>query len=177
MIATGDRQITEVHLPGDIIGWSGIASTIAMDTISALSDCRLHMIDLGHFNKLVSADTSYAYSIIQHLCLRHVSISNRLTSLGLQDAAGRVAAFICEIHVRLSGSAADILKFELCMSQPDIGEATGLTGVHINRVLRRFREANVMTISKAQVSIHDLNALRKIAMLAVKDRALQANLN
>jgi CRP/FNR family transcriptional regulator len=163
--------MTEVHIAGDIIGWSSITSPIAIDTISALSDCRLHLIDLDKVNAFVSTDANYVYGMMQYLCARNVAISDRLASLGLNDAAGRVAAFICEIHSRVSVCSTNIPTFELCMSQPEIGEATGLTGIHINRTLRRFRETHVMTMNKTRVSIHDLNALRKIAMLPANDRA------
>lgn len=168
VVITGDRQIIDVHLAGEIMGWSSIASSVAVDTITTITDCYLRTIDIANFKKLVSTDANYVDTMMRHLCVRNVAISDRLTSLGLSDAAGRVAAFICEIHSRVSGCGADILKFELCMSQPEIGEATGLTGVHINRVLRKLREANVMTMNKTQVSIDDLGTLRKIAMLPEK---------
>ena len=50
------------------------------------------------------------------------------------------------------------------MTQQNIGERVGLTVVHVNRVLRRLREAEIVTIEKRRVIIHSLPKLVDLAL-------------
>ena len=84
--------------------------------------------------------------------------------LGRLGAEGRVAHLFCELNERLEmvGLAADG-RFMLPMTQPDIAEASGLTGVHVNRVLRALREKNMLTFKANEVRILDRKALAAVA--------------
>jgi CRP-like cAMP-binding protein len=44
-------------------------------------------------------------------------------------------------------------RFLLPLKQADVAEACGLTGVHVNRVLRSLRERDLMTFRAGQVTI------------------------
>ncbi len=47
--------------------------------------------------------------------------------------------------------------------QNDLGEACGMTGVHVNRILRQLREEGVMTFRAGKVAILDRIRLERIA--------------
>jgi hypothetical protein len=51
----------------------------------------------------------------------------------------------------------------LPMTQTQIGDYLGLTVVHINRVLRALRHAQIVTLEKHCVTIHDLELLKSLA--------------
>jgi DNA-binding transcriptional regulator LsrR (DeoR family) len=53
------------------------------------------------------------------------------------------------------------------MTQQQIGDHTGLTVVHVNRVLRRLRGANVVTLSQGMATIHDHVELHQLARPAL----------
>ena len=53
--------------------------------------------------------------------------------------------------------------FDLPMTQEQMGEHLGLTVVHVNRTLRRFREEGVLTIGNGRVHIDDIAALSEYA--------------
>jgi hypothetical protein len=44
-------------------------------------------------------------------------------------------------------------SFELSLTQVDIGEVTGLTSVHVNRVLRSLRERGLLKLANQRVDI------------------------
>jgi CRP-like cAMP-binding protein len=48
------------------------------------------------------------------------------------------------------------------LSQEDIGDATGLTKIHVNRTLRALREMNLMQIASRTLKIHDVQGLREL---------------
>lgn len=62
-----------------------------------------------------------------------------IANLGRRDAHTRIAHLLCEFSLRLKvaglGEATD---YELPMTQEHIADCTGLTPVHVNRMLRRL---------------------------------------
>jgi CRP-like cAMP-binding protein len=53
-------------------------------------------------------------------------------------------------------------SFDLPLTQQDLGEATGLTSVHVNRVLRRLREDGLALVSRGKAEILDVAALARL---------------
>jgi CRP-like cAMP-binding protein len=54
-------------------------------------------------------------------------------------------------------------EFKCPLTQFVLGDALGLTAIHVNRVLRRLRERKLLTLSKGKAYIHELDGLRKFA--------------
>jgi CRP-like cAMP-binding protein len=54
-------------------------------------------------------------------------------------------------------------SFELPLTQTVIGDALGLTPIHVNRVLRKLRIGGVMTLSGGTLVIADLGKLVIVA--------------
>lgn len=85
-------------------------------------------------------------------------------SLGKRDAAERLAHLICELFVRLGIAGSDRTDgFDLPLTQEELGDALGLTPVHVNRVLRHLREAGLMSFKNRTVEIVDFPKLQKVA--------------
>jgi CRP/FNR family transcriptional regulator, anaerobic regulatory protein len=85
--------------------------------------------------------------------------------LGRGSADERTAAMLLDFRGRLSwlSRARSIDTFRLPMTQQEIGDYLGLTVVHVNRVLRRFRETKLATVKGGTAVIHDATALQRIA--------------
>lgn len=65
----------------------------------------------------------------------------------------------------LSGALpADALSYDLPMSQEQTGDHLGISTVHVNRVLKSLREAGMVVMRGRRVTIHDLEALARLAM-------------
>ena len=117
----------------------------------------------------------FPHAALREIQVRHPHLTHRLWFLTMLDAAThrqwvvrlaslnalqRIAHFLCEMHARLLAiGQADGHRFELAMTQADLGEVCGLTNVHVNRVVRQLREAGLCTVRSSQVQIHDLQGL------------------
>lgn len=87
-----------------------------------------------------------------------------MVGIGSRNSQQRIAHLLCELLHRLGAiGLADKHGFALPLTQSDLGEATGITPVHVNRVLRDLRKANVVQLSKQRVEILDLKRLSQIA--------------
>jgi CRP-like cAMP-binding protein len=80
---------------------------------------------------------------------------DELTILGQGTAIERVAHLLWDAATAKSGSAplTDGFKVKLPLTQRLIGEATGLTAIHVNRVLRRLREKNVVELRDGLLTV------------------------
>jgi CRP-like cAMP-binding protein len=59
-----------------------------------------------------------------------------VANVGRRDASTRVAHLLCEFALKLEAIGLDQFAYELPMTQDQIADATGLTAVHVNRVLK-----------------------------------------
>ncbi len=86
-----------------------------------------------------------------------------------------MAMLLIDFRNRLHGAgniAHDALEYEMPLTQPQLADHLGITAIHVNRVLRNFRENGIATVRDGKVSIHDYAGLRQIAyaLLDLHDR-------
>jgi CRP-like cAMP-binding protein len=76
----------------------------------------------------------------------------------------RIAHLLCELYVRLKlVGLADDDGYALPLTQADVADATGLTPVHVNRMLRKLRNDELLTFRNGRVTIHDWEGLQRVA--------------
>jgi CRP/FNR family transcriptional regulator, anaerobic regulatory protein len=100
-------------------------------------------------------------------------LHNWVVGLGRSDAEARIAAMLLDFWWRLRRlGLVPRSSFNFPMTQQQIGDYVGLTVVHTNRILRRFREAQIATVTRGMAVILDVEALGRIArpMLDIFDR-------
>ena len=91
-------------------------------------------------------------------------LRERVVSLGRRDARGRIAYLLCELlwrHAAVGLTDGDV--FWLPLTQTELGDTLGLTPVHVNRVLREFRERRLISMQHRMLELLDVNGLQAIA--------------
>ena len=86
-----------------------------------------------------------------------------IAALGRLDANARVAGVLVELDRRLRESGAT--SFPLALTQEEIGDATGLTAVHVNRMLRQLVQEELIAREGGRVRLLDEDALARAAGL------------
>ena len=83
--------------------------------------------------------------------------------LGRLGVLGRVAHFFAETNARLQPiGLSDGTAYDLPITQTDLSESTGLTSIHVNRVLRSLRESRTCVFQSSCVEIQDRGQLEHI---------------
>jgi CRP-like cAMP-binding protein len=84
-----------------------------------------------------------------------------VVNVGRRDSRARVAHLLCEFSLRLQAAGmAENHRYELPMTQEQLADATGLTPVHVNRVLKALeREGLIERASSKSVLIGDWQRL------------------
>ncbi len=163
-LENGKRQILKVALPGDIIGYqANLAGPMNYSAVS-LTDSVLCAFPRTEIPTLFRNKPGIAKRLAElnsrdmHLC------QNRMTTLGQHTALEKIAHCCAELFYRKKAIHQELennqIKFPL--SQEDIGDLTGLTKIHVNRVLRQLREMGLMEISSKELTIYNTKELCKL---------------
>src|SRR4051794_32402883 len=87
-----------------------------------------------------------------------------MAALGRGYADERIATLLLDLRGRLhQAGMANGGGFQLRMTQQEIADHLGLTIVHVNRVLRRLREAGIVTVQRGVVIVDEMAGLSQLA--------------
>jgi CRP-like cAMP-binding protein len=141
LLGNGSRQIMRLHFPGDVVGVSSLAFGKSADSIVAVTDASLCAFDKDRLAVIFQNHPRLAALIFNLTVAERVSMADRLASVGRTSARARVGSLLCEIFARIRIMAGENLEsLHIPLTQEDIGDATGLTAVHVNRMMRGLAE-------------------------------------
>ena len=156
VLGNGSRQIMRFHFQGDVVGLPLLAFRDSPETITAVTDGALSPFSRERLAGLIADHPRLAALLLALAVAGRVSLADRLASIGRTSARARVASLLCEIHRRMQvlGLAAGG-TIQLPLTQEDIGDATGLTAVHVNRMMRGLADDGVIERSGSQLKVLD----------------------
>lgn len=164
MSPEGNRFITKIHLPGEVIGSPSMCCDQATETMLALTEVEISSISLAAFGALIAEHPRLAGLFLLAVQYERVTLTNRLLTVGRSNAEGAVSALLLDLFARLTDTGiASGDTFELELTQEEIGDATGLTPVHVNRTLRRLKELGLLDRKGRKVTILDRTGLDALA--------------
>jgi CRP-like cAMP-binding protein len=85
-----------------------------------------------------------------------------MTSIGQREAYPRIAHLLCEMLVRLR--AIGLVNGSSCnwpITQTEIGDALGITTVHVNPVFQQMRADGLIELKGERLTIPDWDRLKK----------------
>lgn len=141
LLANGERQILGFHFAGDLAGTSSIAWQRAATSLTTVSDCVVSDLPKAALGTLFARHPRLGGLLYGVAAAEAVAMSDRLSSIGRMGARDRITMLLLDILARLRATAGGVVDaFDLPLTQRDIGDATGMTKVHANRVLRAMEE-------------------------------------
>lgn len=160
----GVRQLVAVHVAGDFVDLHGYPLKRLDHDVATLGPCRIALVRHEALDKLVSDRPNLTKLLWFSTLLDAAMHREWIFRLGRLDAVARVGHFFCEIEAKLRAvDLSDGSQFSLPLTQADLGEACGMTPVHINRMLKELRERGLMHMERGRVTILDLQALRRLS--------------
>ena len=87
-----------------------------------------------------------------------------IVNVGQRPALNRLAHIVVELRERLKiiGRVAEN-RFDMPLTQEQIGEAMGITAVHANRIIKQLRDEAVVDFYRGRVTILDEARLQELA--------------
>jgi CRP/FNR family transcriptional regulator len=146
LLDDGSRQILRFHFAGDLLAMTNMIYGNATETITALGDCVVAPFDRSVLSDLMLAQPRIAALILTCNQIERAALTDRLAALGRTSAKARVAAILLEIRNRMQMlDQSTPGSFVLGLTQEEIGDATGLTAVHVNRMLRQLEDEKIIS--------------------------------
>ena len=171
LLGNGSRQIMRFHFPGELVGLSCLAFDRAVESVTAVTDVELHPVERDRIAALFSDQPRLAALLFTLAVSERVELADRLASIGRTPARARVASLLCEIFTRLRIADGERLdQYAIPLTQEEIGDATGLTAVHVNRMMRGLVEDGIIERSGSAVRILDENRLAEEASFTDRSR-------
>lgn len=156
----GSRQIQSVHMAGDLLDLQNGAGDLALCNVQALSSVTIALISRPALFALASERPSIATALWRDTGANAVILAEWLVNIGRRCARSRIAHLICELAVRQeSAGLATGPNYSWAFTQEQIGDATGLTTVHVNRTMQGLRKDGFLRTDHGQVSILDWSGL------------------
>ncbi|KJV42902.1 Crp/Fnr family transcriptional regulator [Brevundimonas sp. KM4] len=160
----GSRQITEINVPGDFIDLHSLLMKQMDHGVVALTECVVAeaahsgLIDITerypHLTRLLWLDTIIDAAIHRQW----------LVAMGRRSGLGHLAHLVCELYLRLQavGQTGE-MTFDLPLTQAVLGDALGLSTVHVSRLVSELRSEGVINWAGGRIDILDWRRLAEIA--------------
>ncbi|HEY0625900.1 MAG TPA: Crp/Fnr family transcriptional regulator [Allosphingosinicella sp.] len=159
----GGRQIVSFHLPGDMLDLQHLLFPVADHNVQAVTAATVAWIPTADLQSIALERPAVGQALWRDTLIDASIFREWVLNVGRRDARSRLAHMLCEFAARRQAAGLGSPEhFTLPMSQEQIGDATGLTAVHVNRMLRSLREEGVIEQKNKAIRIVDWEGLRRI---------------
>lgn len=160
----GRRQILAIHIPGDFVDLHSYPLKRLEHSVAALTDVTIATFPHPKVRALTERSATLTELLWRSTLIDAAINREWIVSIGARSAAVRLAHLLCEMFTRLErvGLTRDY-EFDFPVTQIDLADATGLTAVHANRMLRQLREKGLVEFRQGLVQIFDWPGLKQFA--------------
>jgi len=161
VVGAGRRQILSLHFPGDLPDLQGLQLSHMDHGIYALTPVRAAFVPHEAIRAMTRANARLNDVLVRYALIDASIFRQWIASIGRRTAYERIAHLFCEVFVRMRVlGLAQRDSFQLPMTQAELGDATGLSPVHVNRVLQRLRKEGLISSRGDVHAISDWERLR-----------------
>lgn len=163
LLNDGRRQILSFHIPGDIPDLRSLHLEIMDHSIGTLVPSRVAFIPHRSLRDLILCYPGLSGAFWRDTLIDAAMFCEWMVGLGRRSAHVRVAHLLCELLVRFKAvGLAEDHAYRLPITQAEVADALGLTGVHVNRVLQDLRADGLITLRSNALTVHDWERLQEI---------------
>lgn len=160
--AEGRRQIVAFNIPGSIPDLQSLHLETLDISVGTLAPSKVGFINHEALHDLFDCHPRIAEAFWRKALIDAAVYREWVINIGQRDAYSRMAHFLCEMIVRLKaiGLASD-KSCDLPITQAELGDAMGISTVHVNRVLKQMRADGLIRIEGTVVIIQDWEGLQQ----------------
>jgi CRP-like cAMP-binding protein len=163
-LANGQRQITELHVAGDFADLHSFTLKRLTHNLVAISPC---LVALAPHERLREITEKYPHLTRVYWFSTNLDAAIHReweVSLGRRSTMSAMAHLFCEMRIRLEiiGRVRDD-SYDFPLTQDELAECLGITGVHVNRTLQELRAQELITLKNRRLTVLDWTRLVAIA--------------
>jgi len=162
--AEGKRQIVSFHLPGELLDIQHLLLARADHNVEAITEAKIAWVSTEKLKALAFERPDIGQALWLDVLIDASIFREWVLNVGRRDAKTRIAHMLCEFGARAIKAGVETEgELKLPLTQEQIADATGLTTVHVNRMLRALREDGALSVASRGVHITDFRLLRDLA--------------
>lgn len=161
----GHRQITAIHIPGDMCDLYSLMLPKVEWAVQALS-APVTIVKVPHseLRNLAHEYPAVAEAFWRDCVADGAVLSQWLVNVGRRDARVRTAHLFCELGIRMEKAGlGSRVSFELPVVQSQLADALGMTPVHMNRIMRALRAEGLIVVRGRRIEIPNWAAITNAA--------------
>lgn len=164
LLEDGRRQILHVAVPGDALVPPPAATALPYG-IQAATAAVVCVTPAREAYRLAETDPAIADRLLTLASRATLLAYEHMTALGRRTARERVALLLVELYCRCRMVMPPGRATRVPLTQAELGDALGLTAVHVNRTLRRLRQERLVDYEAGVLRILDPDRLAVVAAL------------
>jgi CRP-like cAMP-binding protein len=158
--AEGKRQIVNFHIPGDAPDLQSLHLTVLDISIGTITPCKVAFVQHEAIRSLCSRFPRIAAAFWRETLIDAAIFREWMTNIGQRSAYSRIAHLMCELVIRYRaiGATTD-LTIPFPITQIEVGDAMGLSSVHVNRSLQALRGNGLIALKSGTLEVLDWQGL------------------
>lgn len=156
---SGNESIVSVMLPGELLGFDGLASgryACSLVVLETSSYCELPAHQLPRLSHYIPA----IHSILLQRTGERFEESIRRMALTRRPAEQRLAAFVLDLSDRFQARGFSAAEFRISLTRQEIGDYLGLALETVSRLLSHFEALGLIVVQGKLIRIVNAEALR-----------------
>ena len=160
----GGCQILDFAIPGAFLGFPFLSSIARRHSARCITPVQVICYPEREFDDAIIHNSELAVLLCRQAVFDEWRAHDHLVNVGLRSGRERIAHLLLELCIRMHRhipNPGDIIRVPL--TEGHIGQAVGLTDVHVSRTLRTLREQGVARFVKRELHVLDPAALARAA--------------
>ena len=163
ILEDGKRQIFSFHIPGDIFDAQSFLLERMDHNVGTLIPCKVALIPHAAMHQITEKHPRIARAIWKDTLVDAAIFREWIANVGRRNAYQRIAHLMCEMVVKYHavGLVDDHPRIAWPITQNEVGDATGLSLVHVNRTLQELRGNGLITLKGVVLVVNDWEGLQQ----------------
>jgi CRP-like cAMP-binding protein len=152
------------YVPGDIPDLLSLHIDVMDHSLATIVASKVAFIPHDPLRRLIDQNPRVANAFWRDTLVDAALFREWIVNLGTRDAYSRIGHLICEVFLKLKAvGLTNGNSFDFPITQGEIGDATGLSTVHVNRSIMELRKDGLIVLEKGRCTIIDLTRLKEAA--------------
>lgn len=154
--AKGNERILNIVVPGQLLGVQAMDQKPHFTTAITVKDCVLYYFSCEQFKELILSKTDFLHLFSQTVIqkMRILSDGINLNALPPEQQVATVLFNICH----------EFNNYEVPLTQQDLANCTGLTRITVYKILKQWKENDLIDIQKRKFIIKRPDWLQQFSM-------------
>ena len=161
LAADGSRLILSLQIPGEALDLQNLFLDVSDHSVQMLTRGEIAVVPRAAMQELCRSHADVSHAILVKILVEGSIAREWQLNVGRRNARARAAHLLCELAVRLEAEGlAEEYGYELPMTQEQLGDALGLTSVHVNRTMKSLENDGLIARSRRTISFPDWRRMR-----------------